>query len=148
MKPWARAIFLTIMLAASLVEAAATNSKPRTISSSYAPRTHSGSNVYGSPIAHPLVSRSHAGAVHHRPSSSSHRATGVARDSHGRIKRSAKAQGDFRHGHPCPATGKTHGACPGYVIDHVRALEHGGADKPSNMQWQTKAAAKAKDKIE
>jgi hypothetical protein len=34
------------------------------------------------------------------------------------------------------------------VIDHVQALKHGGADAPSNMQWQTVAAAKAKDKIE
>jgi hypothetical protein len=34
------------------------------------------------------------------------------------------------------------------VIDHVQALKHGGADAPSNMQWQTTAAAKAKDKIE
>ena len=40
------------------------------------------------------------------------------------------------------------GACPGYVIDHVKALKHGGADEPGNMQWQTTAAAKAKDKIE
>jgi len=37
---------------------------------------------------------------------------------------------------------------PGYVIDHVRPLACGGADAPSNMQWQTSAAAKAKDKVE
>jgi hypothetical protein len=34
------------------------------------------------------------------------------------------------------------------VIDHVRSLKRGGADDPSNMQWQTKAAVKAKDKWE
>jgi hypothetical protein len=34
------------------------------------------------------------------------------------------------------------------VIDHIRPLKRGGADAPSNMQWQTTAAAKAKDKIE
>jgi hypothetical protein len=50
--------------------------------------------------------------------------------------------------HPCPSTGKTSGSCPGYVIDHVIALKHGGADSPSNMQWQTVQAAKAKDKVE
>ena len=49
---------------------------------------------------------------------------------------------------PCPSTGKSGGACPGYVIDHVRPLECGGADAPSNMQWQTIAAGKAKDNTE
>jgi hypothetical protein len=34
------------------------------------------------------------------------------------------------------------------VIDHIKPLKRGGADTPSNMQWQTKAEAKAKDKIE
>jgi hypothetical protein len=35
-----------------------------------------------------------------------------------------------------------------YVVDHKQALKHGGADNPSNMQWQTRAAATAKDKVE
>jgi hypothetical protein len=70
------------------------------------------------------------------------------RDSHGRIKRSKSAVDDFKHSHPCPATGKSTGACHGYVIDHVVPLKRGGADAPGNMQWQTKEAAKAKDKIE
>jgi hypothetical protein len=34
------------------------------------------------------------------------------------------------------------------VIDHKQALKHGGSDTPGNMQWQTKEAAKAKDKVE
>jgi hypothetical protein len=34
------------------------------------------------------------------------------------------------------------------VIDHVTPLKRGGADDPSNMQWQTKEGAKAKDKDE
>jgi len=37
---------------------------------------------------------------------------------------------------------------PGYVIDHIQPLACGGADTPSNMQWQTVAEAKAKDKTE
>jgi hypothetical protein len=37
---------------------------------------------------------------------------------------------------------------PGYVVDHIKPLACGGADAPSNMQWQTIAAAKAKDKVE
>jgi hypothetical protein len=34
------------------------------------------------------------------------------------------------------------------VVDHVKALACGGADHPSNMQWQTVEAAKRKDKWE
>jgi hypothetical protein len=72
----------------------------------------------------------------------------VARDSHGRIKRSNAAKDAFKREQPCPSTGKPSGSCPGYVIDHVKPLECGGADDPSNMQWQTIAEGKAKDKTE
>jgi hypothetical protein len=65
-----------------------------------------------------------------------------------RRQRSAAAKAAFRRGHPCPATGQTGGACPGYVIDHVIALKRGGPDSPDNMQWQTVEAAKAKDRVE
>jgi 5-methylcytosine-specific restriction endonuclease McrA len=34
------------------------------------------------------------------------------------------------------------------VIDHIVPLKRGGKDASSNMQWQTKAAAKAKDRVE
>jgi hypothetical protein len=44
-------------------------------------------------------------------------------------------------------TGHPHGR-PGYVIDHIVPLACGGADNTSNMQWQTVAEAKAKDKVE
>jgi hypothetical protein len=44
-------------------------------------------------------------------------------------------------------TGYPHGR-PGYVIDHVVPLACGGADAPANMQWQTIAAGKAKDRTE
>jgi len=72
----------------------------------------------------------------------------VQRDKHGKIKRSGPAKSAFERQSPCPSTGKSSGRCPGYVVDHVTALECGGADAPSNMQWQTKADAKAKDKTE
>src|SRR5689334_14486323 len=65
-----------------------------------------------------------------------------------RIPRSAAARNAFRRLHPCPATGLVRGACPGYVIDHVKPLACGGADAPFNMQWQTRAEAKAKDALE
>jgi hypothetical protein len=44
-------------------------------------------------------------------------------------------------------TNYSHGR-PGYVIDHIVPLACGGADSPSNMQWQTAAEATAKDKLE
>jgi hypothetical protein len=119
------------------------NSQHHSAPSSYAPRKQHSRHVYGSPIGRPAVTRSH-----HYPSHTTRRANGVVRDAHGRIKRSTRAKDAFRRSHPCPSTGKTHGACPGYVIDHVRALKHGGADEPGNMQWQTREAAKEKDRVE
>ena len=44
-------------------------------------------------------------------------------------------------------TGYPHGR-PGYVVDHIVPLKRGGKDMPGNMQWQTKADAKKKDRIE
>ena len=65
-----------------------------------------------------------------------------------RTPRSASAKAAFKRQQPCPSTGKAQGACPGWVIDHVTPLACGGADAPYNMQWQTVAQAKAKDRIE
>lgn len=62
--------------------------------------------------------------------------------------RSRSERAAFVRLYPCPSTGKTRGACPGWVVDHVRALACGGADRPFNMQWQTVADAKAKDRWE
>lgn len=62
--------------------------------------------------------------------------------------RSSAVKAAFQRLHPCPSTGKKTGACPGWVKDHVVPLCKGGLDSPSNMQWQTVDAAKAKDRIE
>ena len=78
----------------------------------------------------------------------SSRCVSCTRDGRGRIKRSAEARRAFQKANPCPSTGKRGGGCPGYVVDHIKPLKRGGADAPSNMQWQTKADAKAKDRIE
>lgn len=63
-------------------------------------------------------------------------------------ERSQAARAEFQRHHPCPANGHRRGACPGFVVDHVTPLCAGGADAPSNMQWQTVADAKAKDREE
>jgi len=65
-----------------------------------------------------------------------------ARDKNGRIIRSESAKREFEK-----MTGYPHGR-PGYVVDHIIPLKRGGADAPSNMQWQTIAEGKAKDKWE
>ena len=61
--------------------------------------------------------------------------------------RSGSAKAEYKREHPCPTTGARNGTCGGYVIDHVLPLACGGADAPSNMQWQTKEAAKALDRV-
>ena len=93
-------------------------------------------------------SRGHSSGASHSHGHSSRTAPGVQRNSHRKIARSARARGEFKKSHPCPSTGRSSGGCPGYVIDHVNPLKRGGADAPGNMQWQTKAAAKEKDKWE
>jgi len=45
-------------------------------------------------------------------------------------------------------TGARHWRMPGYVVDHIVPLKRGGEDAPGNMQWQTAAEAKAKDRVE
>lgn len=70
------------------------------------------------------------------------KSTAAVRASNGKIARNAAARTQFEK-----ATGYPKGR-PGYVIDHVVPLECGGLDAPSNMQWQTIADAKIKDKTE
>jgi len=72
----------------------------------------------------------------------------VPRSSRTKVKRSQSARQQFLNQVPCPATGQTGKPCRGYVVDHIRPLACGGADDPSNMQFQTVADGKAKDKWE
>lgn len=69
----------------------------------------------------------------------------LAFNSYAENNRSYKAKKAFKIQHPCPSTGRVKGSCPNYIIDHIKPLACGGADNPSNMQWQTKEDAKAKD---
>jgi hypothetical protein len=72
----------------------------------------------------------------------------IQRDKYGKIARSKKVVSDFRKSVPCPATGQVAKRCPDYVIDHVTPLCACGADAVSNLQWQTVADAKVKDRWE
>jgi hypothetical protein len=55
----------------------------------------------------------------------------LAAGPHTTTHRDPKERALFMHQHPCPSTGKAHGACPGYVVDHVTPLACGGADADS-----------------
>jgi hypothetical protein len=62
--------------------------------------------------------------------------------------RSSSVKHEFQREQPCPSTGKPVGACSGYVKDHVVPLCKGGPDTTANLQWQTTAEGKAKDRVE
>lgn len=64
------------------------------------------------------------------------------------VSRSYHTKVVFARLHPCPSTGFRKPHCPGYIIDHIKPLCAGGPDAAKNMQWQTVAEAKKKDKIE
>ena len=66
----------------------------------------------------------------------------------GTAVRSTSGRRAFQAQQPCPSTAGRTGPCPGYVVDHVEPLACGGIDAPENMQWQSIAEAKAKDKWE
>jgi hypothetical protein len=55
----------------------------------------------------------------------------------GHILRSADALRAFRAMKPCPATGRTGGACPHYEVNHRIPLECCGPDTSENMEWLT-----------
>lgn len=59
----------------------------------------------------------------------------VERYSDGSIKRSQAVLTAFQKIHPCPSTGLTTGACPGWALDHVVPLACGGCDAVFNLQW-------------
>ena len=73
----------------------------------------------------------------------------LKRTANGKIARSTAAVNAFKRANTCPATGKASTAsCPGYIVDHIKPLCACGEDSPNNMQWQTLADSKAKDKLE
>lgn len=62
----------------------------------------------------------------------------------GTIARDPSVTYHFKRQHPCPSTGKTTGACPGWSMDHVIPLACGGCDSVSNMQWLPNAIKSGK----
>ena len=62
--------------------------------------------------------------------------------------RSPTVRAEFMRSNPCPITGKTRGACPGYQVDHREALICGGRDEVSNLQWLSVPEHKAKTRVE
>ena len=153
LKLWGSAMRGIVALLAALAlfaapEATARSGHSSGHSSSHASKSHSTIPK----VSAPRVSKSKSAAIGSTDKSAkvSHPkvGTGVKRASNDKIARSTKAKDEFKHAHPCPANGHTSGSCPGYVIDHVVPLKRGGADVPTNMQWQTVAEGKAKDKVE
>lgn len=57
-------------------------------------------------------------------------------------RRPSAAVTEFRHANPCPATGRTEGACAGHVIGHIVPTCAGGADAAANMRWRPVADAR------
>ena len=135
-------IVLAAVFVASFACAGSVAAKPSGTSSGRASHPAAG---HRAPAIHAPRSNTKVTASH--PQSRT-KALGVQRDTKGRIARDLTQKAKFERSHPCPSTGKRSGACPGYVIDHVRPLKRGGADRAENMQWQTKQAAKQKDKSE
>lgn len=61
-------------------------------------------------------------------------------------ERSRALRADFMRENPCPATGKTRGACPGWQVDHAVPLCLGGqaVDTKANLRWIAVEPHKAK----
>ena len=76
------------------------------------------------------------------------RCVSCQRDANGRILRSPPSVVPSSARIPALPTATPPAPCPGYVVDHIVPLKRGGADDPSNMQWQTLEDAKKKDRIE
>lgn len=57
------------------------------------------------------------------------------RDAKGVIIRRSDVLTAFTKAHPCPATGLSTGACPGWQRNHIIPLAAGGCDMVANLQW-------------
>ena len=55
----------------------------------------------------------------------------------GAQRRDPVVRAEFQRQNPCPSTGKTSGACPGWQRDHRIPLRFYGPDAIWNIQWLT-----------
>jgi 5-methylcytosine-specific restriction endonuclease McrA len=64
----------------------------------------------------------------------------------GAAERSRALRAEFMRENPCPSTGKTRGACPGWQVDHAVPLCLGGqaVDTKANLRWIAVEPHKAK----
>ena len=140
-----RAGLVSLLVATALIVAAPSSaaawSHARSSShSSYS--SHSGSSKKGSGGSHswnhPKTVSHHASHATSHPAHHASSASGVQRDSHGKIKRSQEAKRSFLKQHGLTKVPK------GYEVDHRVPLCAGGSDSPSNMQLLTKAQHRAK----
>ena len=55
------------------------------------------------------------------------------------VDRSRTLRAEFQRENPCPSTGRTSGACPGWQVDHAVPLCLGGqaVDARANLRWIT-----------
>jgi hypothetical protein len=53
----------------------------------------------------------------------------------GSIRRRSDVLTAYRKAHPCPVTGVSSGACPGWSINHIIPLASGGCDAVVNLMW-------------
>lgn len=70
-----------------------------------------------------------------------------ARNANGEIIRRADVLRAFKKIHPCPSTGLTSGACPGWSVDHTWPLAVCGLDSVGNMAWMPNAIKSAAGKL-
>lgn len=61
-------------------------------------------------------------------------------------QRSKTIRAEFMRSNPCPSTGATRGACPGYQADHKTPLCIGGKDEVANLHWIAVDEHKVKSK--
>lgn len=63
-------------------------------------------------------------------------------------ERSRALRAEFMRLNPCPSTGQSKGACPGWQVDHREALVCDGRDELANLQWLTVRAHREKTRVE